>query len=125
VESENTDSWTWFIKKIVSNCPALNQPARANQKDIQTTVMSDRDKGLLNAEKAALPGASHAFCAWHLAENVKRKFGQKARHAFWKLVYVQTPGQWTYALEKFEEAGGKVRRFILFLKDCTVILYYF
>jgi hypothetical protein len=53
--------------------------------------MSDRDKGLLNAEKEALPTASKAFCAWHLAENNNKKVGQKARHAFWRLVYVQTP----------------------------------
>jgi hypothetical protein len=71
--------------------------------------MSDGDKGLLSAEQVALPGAWYSYCAWHLAENIKKKFSQKVRHAFWKLVYVQTLGQWTYALEKFEEAGGKIR----------------
>jgi MULE transposase domain len=127
VESENTESWTWFIQQIVAGCPSLNEPVKATRgsKYIQTTVMSDRDKGLLNAEKEALPMASQAFCAWHLAENIKKKFGQKARHAFWKLVYVQTLGQWVSALEKFEEAGGKVRRYILLTLIFIVTLYLF
>jgi hypothetical protein len=109
VESENKNSWIWFIDNVVAGCPALNEPCRIAQKQYKTTVMSDRDKGLLSAEQVALPGAWYSYCAWHLAENIKKKFGQKVRYAFWKLVYVQTLGQWTYALEKFEEAGGKVR----------------
>jgi hypothetical protein len=44
--------------------------------------MSDRDKGLLKAEMDAILDAYGAFCCWHLAENIKKKFGQKARHSF-------------------------------------------
>lgn len=51
--------------------------------------MSDRDKGLLSAKKQEIPNAHLAFCCWHLAENVKKHYGTKARDAFWKLVYVQ------------------------------------
>jgi hypothetical protein len=87
--------------------------------------MSDHDNGLLNAEKAALPSASYAYCAWHLAENIKRKYGQKAQHEFWKLVYGQTQGQWDYALAKFEEARGKVRKYFFLVKYCTIILSIF
>jgi hypothetical protein len=54
--------------------------------------MSDRDKGLLNAKQVSLLGAWYAYCCWHLAENVKKKFGQKVWQEFWKLVYAQTPG---------------------------------
>ena len=122
VESENTDSWTWFIERIVQNCPAINQPSKVGNREIHTTVMSDRDKGLLKAEMEAIPDAYRAFCCWHLAENIKTKFGQKARHSFWKLVYVQTPGQWVSALEKFEEAGGKVSINIYLLVICIMIL---
>jgi transposase-like protein len=44
----------------VSITPSLNEPVKAarGSKEIQTTVISDRDKGLLNAEKKALPKAS-------------------------------------------------------------------
>ena len=118
VESENTESWTWFINLIVKACPVLNKPYQFAQKQFETVVMSDCGRGLLNAEKAALPRALYAYCAQHLAENIKRKFGQKAQHAFWKLVYVQTLGQWEYALNKFEEVAGKVRRYSLFVSIC-------
>jgi hypothetical protein len=70
--------------------------------------MSDRDKGLLKAEMDTIPNTYRAFCYWHIAENIKKKFGQKARYTFWKLVYVQTSGQWVSALKKFKEARGKV-----------------
>jgi hypothetical protein len=110
VESENTGSWTWFIELLVAGCPSLNLLVRTYRgNEFKPTVMSDHDKGLLNAEKAAIPSASPAYCAWHLAENIKKKFGQKARHSFWKLVYVQSQGQWDAALAQFEEVAGKVR----------------
>jgi hypothetical protein len=50
--------------------------------------MSDRDKGLLKAEIDAIPNAYCAFCYWHLARNIQKKFGLRAKQAFWKLVYV-------------------------------------
>jgi MULE transposase domain len=108
VESENADSWTWFIEQLVLGCPAINQSVHVGQTTVQPTVMSDRDKGLLKAEIEAIPNAHRAFYCWHLAENVKNKFGQAARKEFWGLVYVQTESQWKKALEKLEEARGKV-----------------
>jgi len=63
VESENTESWTWFINLIVKACPVLNKPYQFAQKQFETVVMSDCGRGLLNAEKAALPRALYAYCA--------------------------------------------------------------
>jgi hypothetical protein len=108
VESENSDLWTWFIMNLVKGCQAINQPTRVGKLTTHTTAMSDRDKGLLKAEIDAIPDAYRAFCCWHLAKNVQQKFGLKAKQAFWKLVYVQTQGQWDHAIEKFRIAGGQV-----------------
>jgi MULE transposase domain len=119
VESENTDLWTWFIEQLVLGCPSINRPANVGQTTIQPTVMSDRDKGLLKAEIEAIPNVYRAFCCWHLAKNVKKKFGQTARKEFWGLVYVQTESQWKTALEKFEEAGGKVS---IYLKYTVIFI---
>ena len=105
VESENTDSWTWFIRNLIRGCPAINETTTPFQKPIRTTTMSDRDKGLLNAMKEIIPNVHHAHCCWHLAENIKKHFGIKARDAFWKLVYVQSTSQWDTALAKFQEVG--------------------
>ena len=78
-----------LLNNFVAGCPLLNLLVRTYRgNEFKPTVISDHDKGLLNAEKATIPSASLAYCAWHLAENIKKKFGQKARHSFWKLVYV-------------------------------------
>jgi hypothetical protein len=111
VESENTSLWTWFILNLIEGCQAINQPTKIGKSTIHTTVMSDRDKGLLKAEIDAIPDAYWAFCCWHLAKNVQQKFGLQAKQAFWKLVYVQTQGQWDVAIKKFRVAGGQVREF--------------
>lgn len=41
VESENTDSWTWFLVNLKAAIPEV----------IGSTIISDRDKGLLAAEQ--------------------------------------------------------------------------
>ena len=111
VESKNTESQTQFIKQLALRCPSLNSVVRTvHGNEFKPTVISDQDKGLLNAKRAAILSASYAFCAQHLAENIKKKFRQKVQHIFWKLVYVQLQGQWNAALEKFEEVTGKVRK---------------
>ena len=66
----------------------------------------------------AIPNTYRAFCCWHLAKNVQQKFGLQAKHAFWKLVYVQTQGQWDIAIEKLQVAGGQVRDYLLFEVIC-------
>jgi hypothetical protein len=68
-----------LLNYFVAGCPSLNLLVwtyRGNK--FKPIVMSDCDKGLLNAEKAAIPSASLAYCAWHLVENIKKKFEQKA-----------------------------------------------
>jgi hypothetical protein len=72
VESENTNSWTWFIALIVKACPLLNEPCQFALKQYETVVISNCSKGLLNVKQKALPRATYAYCAWHLAKNVKR-----------------------------------------------------
>ena len=48
-------------------------------------IISDRDKGLLNAVKSELPNASHAMCCQHIAENIHKKFGREYKAPFWQI----------------------------------------
>ncbi|KAK3212265.1 hypothetical protein Dsin_016971 [Dipteronia sinensis] len=60
--SECTESWTWFLKKL---CKVIQYPDRV-------MLVSDRHNGIFNAMEAIFPDASHGICAYHLAQNLKR-----------------------------------------------------
>ncbi|CAD6978236.1 unnamed protein product [Tilletia controversa] len=79
VTTESTDTWEWFLGKLLITFPSLAQSS--------STIISDREKGLLAAVRAVLPNTTEEYCCWHLAENVKKGYGAEARKLFWPLVY--------------------------------------
>ncbi|KAE8220523.1 hypothetical protein CF326_g8739, partial [Tilletia indica] len=82
VPTESQDTWKWFLAKLLSALSSLGLSS--------STIISDRQKGLLAAIKKVLPDTIEGFCCWHLAENVKKHYGDEARRLFWPLVYAQT-----------------------------------
>ncbi|KAE8182182.1 hypothetical protein CF336_g8641 [Tilletia laevis] len=82
VSTESQVTWEWFLRMLVFACPSIG--------DAKTTIISDRQKGLLNAINEVLPDATEGYCCWHLAENVKTHFGVQIRKQFWGLVYAET-----------------------------------
>lgn len=74
VPVENEVWWSWFCKNLVE----------AFEDDLLPlyVVISDRDKGLLNAVKSELPGADHAMCCQHIAENIHKRFGREYKAPF-------------------------------------------
>ena len=82
VRNETVVTWEWFLRMLLYALPAIGLKS--------TVVISDRQKGLLSAIQTVLPEATEGYCCWHLAENVKLKFGAQARKLFWKLVYAET-----------------------------------
>ena len=62
---ENIKHWTLFVSRLST---ALHLP------DIdQLVVISDRDKGLVEAVTIILPNAHHAFCLRHISENLLKR----------------------------------------------------
>ena len=68
VESENSSSWNWFIENI-NNEFNLNTD--------ETVIISDREKGILQAVSNILPCAKKSNCARHIAKNLKSQFRNK------------------------------------------------
>ena len=54
VPGENDTWWTWFCEHL--------REAFNNTFYPETVIISDRDKGLLNAVKSELPGIYHTMC---------------------------------------------------------------
>ncbi|XP_074361445.1 uncharacterized protein LOC141701712 [Apium graveolens] len=62
VETENNDSWNWFLESLKSDMWIENDGA--------FTFISDIQKGLINALEAVFPNAEHRFCVMHLYRNM-------------------------------------------------------
>lgn len=63
VEKEKKDSWVWFIELLKADLDI----SESNM----WTVMSDKQKGLIDAIELLMPNAEHRFCVMHLYSNFK------------------------------------------------------
>lgn len=78
VEKETEDSWSWFLGLL--------------QKDIQIPVggngwviISDQQKGLINAVRDLFPNIEHRMCTRHIYAKWRKKFrSQSFQKPFWK-----------------------------------------
>ncbi|KAJ1693179.1 hypothetical protein LUZ63_009877 [Rhynchospora breviuscula] len=61
VETENSESWRWFLQLVGNDLQMNNSHA--------WTFMSDRQKGLVPMLKSLFPSAEHRFCVRHLHGN--------------------------------------------------------
>ncbi|KAE8251869.1 hypothetical protein A4X13_0g3809 [Tilletia indica] len=95
VPTESQDTWEWFLAKLLSAVSSLGLSS--------STIISDRQKGLLAAIKKVLPDTIEGFCCWHLAENVKKHYGEEARRLFWPLVYAQTKTKFDTCMNALRE----------------------
>jgi len=74
VESENQSSWEWFLHHLRWALPLLAEE--------EATLISDRDKGLLEAEEVLGPQVTRAFCCHHLKGNFTDRYGRALAPAF-------------------------------------------
>ncbi|CAA0822155.1 Unknown protein, partial [Striga hermonthica] len=76
VEVEKTDSWRWFLERLMRDVDPY--------KEKKWTFVSDRQKGLLEAV-SEIEGAEHRYCLKHMYNNFKQKWGDlELRKWFWK-----------------------------------------
>ncbi|XP_028775369.1 uncharacterized protein LOC114732240 [Neltuma alba] len=67
VETENKDSWTWFLKQLFDDIGSM-----AKKKWV---FISDQQKGLVQAFGELLEGVEHRYCVRHLYANIKSRYG--------------------------------------------------
>ncbi len=94
VESENQDSWSWFLQHLRWAIPEISATA--------STLLSDRDKGLLTAERVLGPLVAVAWCCYHLKENFVQKSG-RALQPFWAIARAPTVPAYHEALQKLRD----------------------
>ncbi|KAF9602703.1 hypothetical protein IFM89_030591 [Coptis chinensis] len=76
VEGENNDSWFWFVNLLVHDIGVAD--------GFGWTIISDKQKGLVDAVHTLLPLAEHRCCARHVYANFRKRFnGSMLKGLFW------------------------------------------
>ncbi|KAL0230951.1 hypothetical protein GEMRC1_010356 [Eukaryota sp. GEM-RC1] len=83
VDTESTDTWTWFLENL-----------RQVYDLSDVTIISDRQKGLINATRNVLSDIPHASCVKHLADNANGRGSKKARPFIFRLAKAKNVGQY-------------------------------
>lgn len=76
VESENRSSWEYFLRQLRRAIPDISSE--------ECTLISHREKGLLEAEKVLGPRIVPSYCCQYLEEVFLGKFGKTLSSLFWK-----------------------------------------
>ncbi|KAH6798618.1 MuDR family transposase [Perilla frutescens var. frutescens] len=68
VDEENDESWTWFLSELhkLLDTNTENMP--------RLTILSDRQKSIVDAVELNFPTAFHGFCMLHLSESFRKEF---------------------------------------------------
>ncbi|XP_057793981.1 uncharacterized protein LOC131010465 [Salvia miltiorrhiza] len=76
VNKENKHNWNWFLSWLKSELQLGDGST--------ITLMSDMQKGLMEAVKDQLPEAEHRWCARHIYANWSKKWrGEEMKKRFW------------------------------------------
>jgi hypothetical protein len=83
VEVEDTASWKWFLETLKSDLVITNTAP--------WTIMSDKQKGLINAVRDVFPESEHRFCVRHVWQNFQQLFkGDVLKNQLWKIARSNT-----------------------------------
>jgi hypothetical protein len=104
VPSENETWWNWFCEHLYEAFDGSFQP--------ETVIISDRDKGLLNAVKSKLPNVYHAMCCQHIVENIHKKFGKQYKAPFWQIARAGSQRAFDIAVQALQREAPEVEESI-------------
>jgi transposase-like protein len=96
VEVECTSSWEWFLTTLRDDLNITNTA--------HFTVMSDKQKGLINAVKSVFPDAEHRHCVRHLYQNFHKKHkGETLKNDLWAIARSTNIPTWQRNMDKMKE----------------------
>lgn len=104
VESENESSWRYFLCLLQQAIPEVSSE--------ECVFISDRDKGLLEADEVLGPKILHSYCCQHLRNNFIEKFKKGLEGLFWRVAYAHTPEGYEYHLKKVDAVNKKAADYL-------------
>ncbi|XP_058209544.1 uncharacterized protein LOC131322295 [Rhododendron vialii] len=97
VEVEDEASWSWFLEHLKNDLEIPNEPT--------FTIISNKQKCLINAINNLLPCVEHRHCVRLLHSNMKRAgyTGQAVKDRLWSLARATYMGRFKSLMEEFKK----------------------
>lgn len=104
-ESETKVAWTFFLKHLLRAIPEVNS--------FETTIMSDRCKGLRSSSERLVPLCNRAFCSEHIAENIRTGYGgAPSVGLFWELAKARLASKFADVMAKIERTRPRLAEYL-------------
>ncbi|KAI3847009.1 hypothetical protein MKW92_019951 [Papaver armeniacum] len=103
VESESDENWMWFLSE-------LRKLFGVNTESMpRLTILSDRQRGILEAVETHFPSAFHGFCLRHVSGIFRAEFKDaKLVNIFWSAVYALTVVEFKSKISEMVEISQDV-----------------
>lgn len=98
VDEENDDNWMWFLSELhnLLETNAENMP--------RLTILSDRQKGVVDGVEATFPTAFHGFCMHHLSDSFRKEFNSAVLvNLLWEAAHALTIIEFEAKILEIEE----------------------
>ncbi|CAJ2631377.1 hypothetical protein L195_g007960 [Trifolium pratense] len=103
VDTESDENWMWFMSELrkllgvnTDNMPRL-------------TILSERQRAMVEAVETHFPSASHGFCLRYVSENFRDTFkNTKLVNIFWNAVYALTAAEFESKITEMIEVSQDV-----------------
>ncbi|WZZ30030.1 hypothetical protein YC2023_013431 [Brassica napus] len=100
VDEENDENWMWFL------CELHNLLETNTENMPRLTILSDRQKGIVEGVEQNFPTAFHGFCMRHLSESFRKEFNNTLLvNYLWEAAQALTVIEFEAKLLEVEEAS--------------------
>ncbi|XP_008813561.1 uncharacterized protein LOC103724167 [Phoenix dactylifera] len=98
VDEENDENWIWFLSE-------LHALLEANTENMpRLTILSDRQKGIVDGVDFNFPTAFHGFCMRHLSESFRKEFNNTMLvNLLWEAAHALTVIEFEAKILEIEE----------------------
>ncbi|MCL7030363.1 hypothetical protein MKW94_018938 [Papaver nudicaule] len=109
VDEESDDNWMWFLSE-------LHNLLEVNTENMpRLTILSDRQKSIVDGVDAVFPTAFHGFCMRHVSDSFRKEFNNTMLvnllwEAAWALTIVEFEAKLLEIEEISQEAAHWIRR---------------
>ncbi|XP_061363364.1 uncharacterized protein LOC133306966 [Gastrolobium bilobum] len=120
VDTESDENWMWFMSELrkLLGVNTENMP--------RLTILSERQRGMVEAVETHFPSASHGFCLRYVSENFRDTFkNTKLVNIFWNAVYALTAAEFESKInEMIEISQDVISWFQLFPPHLWAVAYF-
>ncbi|XP_022973906.1 uncharacterized protein LOC111472539 [Cucurbita maxima] len=103
VDVESDENWMWFISEL-RKLLGVNTDSMP-----RLTILSERQRGMVEAVETHFPSAFHGFCLRYVSENFRDTFkNTKLVNIFWNAVYALTAAEFDSKIAEMVEISQEV-----------------